>query len=213
MEKIVEQGLLYDFYGEILTEKQRELFDLYYNEDLSLSEIADQIGISRQGVRDLIKKAEEELLFLEEKLGLARKMVSLRQHSDNMVNIAKNTELPLEISIKSNKEAHVLTIADTGIGMSREEMEAAIKAHNEDPDAHAGLLKFVIGDTEPENGPVLWFDTSQPQENPEVLMLNIGPVDEGTTVFAEIGGEEYAVDNIGVNTDPTDGRYSIGIID
>jgi predicted DNA-binding protein YlxM (UPF0122 family) len=81
---------------------------MYYNEDLSLSEIADQIGISRQGVRDLIKKAEEELLFLEEKLGLARKMVSLRQHSDNMVNIAKNTELPLEIKTEIEEIAKII---------------------------------------------------------------------------------------------------------
>ena len=52
----LEMSLLFDFYGETLTEKQRELFDLYYNEDLSLSEIAEHAGITRQGVRDSIKR-------------------------------------------------------------------------------------------------------------------------------------------------------------
>ena len=94
--------------------------------------------------------------------------------------------------------------------VSREEMEAAIRAHNEDPDAHAGLLKFVIGDTEPESGPVLWFDTSTPTEPANVLLLDIGPVGEDTTVFAHIDGTEYAVENIGVNIPPTEGNYSLG---
>ena len=53
----LEMSLLFDFYGETLTEKQRELFDLYYNEDLSLSEIAEHAGITRQGVRDSIKRS------------------------------------------------------------------------------------------------------------------------------------------------------------
>ena len=50
--------MLFDFYGELLTERQKEFFDLYYNEDLSLSEIAENNGISRQGVRDVIVRAE-----------------------------------------------------------------------------------------------------------------------------------------------------------
>ena len=61
---------VFDFYGETLTEKQRELFDLYYNEDLSLSEIAEHAGITRQGVRDSIKRAEHALHEMEDKLGL-----------------------------------------------------------------------------------------------------------------------------------------------
>ena len=59
--KPLEMSLLFDFYGETLTEKQRELFDLYYNEDLSLAEIAEHAGITRQGVRDSIKRAEHAL--------------------------------------------------------------------------------------------------------------------------------------------------------
>lgn len=68
--KPLEMSLLFDFYGETLTEKQRELFDLYYNEDLSLSEIAGHAGITRQGVRDSIKRAEHALGEMEDKLGL-----------------------------------------------------------------------------------------------------------------------------------------------
>ena len=68
--KPLEMSLLFDFYGETLTEKQRELFDLYYNEDLSLAEIAEHAGITRQGVRDSIKRAEYALREMEEKLGL-----------------------------------------------------------------------------------------------------------------------------------------------
>ncbi len=90
-EKDLRISYLLDFYGDVLTERKKEVLDMYYNEDLSLAEIAEQIGISRQGVRDLIKKAEDELLFLENKLGLAKKMRALRIHADNMMNIA-NTE-------------------------------------------------------------------------------------------------------------------------
>ena len=68
--KPLEMSLLFDFYGETLTEKQRELFDLYYNEDLSLAEIAEHAGITRQGVRDSIKRAEHALREMEDKLGL-----------------------------------------------------------------------------------------------------------------------------------------------
>lgn len=66
------QALLLDFYGELLTEKQRECYDLHYNEDLSLAEIAEQCGISRQGVWDNIRRAETTLREFEEKTGLVR---------------------------------------------------------------------------------------------------------------------------------------------
>ena len=69
-EKSYEMTMLFDFYGDILTDKQRELFDLYYNEDLSLAEISEHLGITRQGVRDGIVRAEEIIKGFEEKLGL-----------------------------------------------------------------------------------------------------------------------------------------------
>ena len=72
-EKQVEIGYLLDFYGDLLTERRRTLLDMYYNEDMSLSEISAALGITRQGARELIKKAGDELLQYEEKLGAARK--------------------------------------------------------------------------------------------------------------------------------------------
>mgnify|MGYP004732386427 CR=1 FL=1 len=66
-------SMLFDFYGELLTDKQKELFDLYYNEDLSLTEIAEHAEISRQGVRDAIVRAETILRDIEDKVGLVKK--------------------------------------------------------------------------------------------------------------------------------------------
>ena len=68
--KSVKFSLLLDFYGQLLTERQRELVDLYYNDDLSLAEISELTGITRQGARDAIKNAENILLTYEEKLGM-----------------------------------------------------------------------------------------------------------------------------------------------
>ena len=72
--------MLFDFYGELLTERQREFFDLYYNEDLSLSEIAENSGISRQGVRDVIVRAEGVMQEVEDKTGLIRRFLQMQQH-------------------------------------------------------------------------------------------------------------------------------------
>ena len=73
------QSMLLDFYGELLTEKQRQCFDLHYNEDLSLSEIAEQCGISRQGVWDNIRRAEAALKEIEDKTGLIRRFTETRE--------------------------------------------------------------------------------------------------------------------------------------
>jgi len=72
-EKELQFGLLLDFYGELISEKRRTVLDMYYNNDYSLSEISEQIGITRQGVLDSIKKGKDELSFFEEKLGLAKR--------------------------------------------------------------------------------------------------------------------------------------------
>ena len=63
--------MLFDFYGEVLTDRQKEFFDLYYNEDLSLAEIAENSGISRQGVRDVIVRAEGVMQEIEDKTSAA----------------------------------------------------------------------------------------------------------------------------------------------
>lgn len=76
-QKSLEIGYLLDFYGEMLNDRRRTVLDMYYNEDMSLSEISEALGITRQGARDLIKKAGDELLIFEEKLGMAQKFRSL----------------------------------------------------------------------------------------------------------------------------------------
>ena len=76
-EKNYKISYLLDFYGDILTDKQKDAIDLYYNEDFSLAEIAEHQDITRQGVRDAIKRGEEILLEMEEKLGFAQKTEEL----------------------------------------------------------------------------------------------------------------------------------------
>lgn len=78
MEKIVEQGLLYDFYGELLTEHQKQVYEAYVYEDMSLSEIAEAFSISRQGVHDLIKRCDKIMNSYEEKLQLMDKFTKIK---------------------------------------------------------------------------------------------------------------------------------------
>ena len=84
-EKNMNISFLLDFYGDVLDEKPRALLDLYYNEDLSLAQIAESESMTRQGVRHVIKKAEQQLLFLENKLGLANHFVKIRSVSDGII--------------------------------------------------------------------------------------------------------------------------------
>ncbi len=71
--------MLYDFYGDLLTERQKEFYDLYYNEDFSLAEIAENAGITRQGVRDVIVRAEAILNEIEEKTGIIARFLTVRK--------------------------------------------------------------------------------------------------------------------------------------
>lgn len=89
MEKNVKVSLLFDFYGELLKPSGRNAVDLYYNEDLSLSEIADQTGITRQGVRDSIKRCEQQLFDFEKKLGLLERFAQLEGGLDEISALAE----------------------------------------------------------------------------------------------------------------------------
>ena len=71
-------AMLYDFYGDLLTDRQKEFYDLYYNEDLSLAEITENYGITRQGVRDVIVRAEAYLTEIEDKTGLIRRFHTMQ---------------------------------------------------------------------------------------------------------------------------------------
>jgi len=89
MAKNLAISMLMDFYGEMLTEKQKQVIRLYYNEDLSLAEIAGIAQITRQGVRDSIKRGEATLMEMEERLGLARKFREKEEDLEKIVRCAK----------------------------------------------------------------------------------------------------------------------------
>lgn len=82
-------ALLFDYYGELLTEKQKTCFDLYYNQDLTLSEIAEEVGISRQGVHDSLARAEASLRTMEEKTGCASRDIQCRQVLEKIGSLAR----------------------------------------------------------------------------------------------------------------------------
>ena len=92
MPKHMNISLLFDFYGEILTEKQQDVIDYYYNDDLSLAEISEHLGITRQGVRDSIKRAEATLLEMEDKLGLAKRFREIQRGLDTIISEAHAIE-------------------------------------------------------------------------------------------------------------------------
>ena len=81
-EKNLNISVLLDFYGDILSDRQKEMLDMYYNDDLSLSEIAHHFSISRQGVRSVLKKGENILSDMENKLNLASRFVTVHERSD-----------------------------------------------------------------------------------------------------------------------------------
>lgn len=94
MAKNLEIPFLLDFYGEMLTEKQRNCLAYYYEEDLSLSEIAENEGISRQGVRDSIKRAEAQLFDMEKRLGLAKRFTEMKRALTKSLNaLIKSTNI------------------------------------------------------------------------------------------------------------------------
>ena len=88
-EKDYKISYLLDFYGNILTDKQNDAIDLYYNEDLSLAEIAEHVGITRQGVRDAIKRGEETLLEMESKLKFAEIFEKYRKAFEEIYKCAE----------------------------------------------------------------------------------------------------------------------------
>ncbi|MBQ8684052.1 MAG: YlxM family DNA-binding protein [Clostridia bacterium] len=116
MGKNLEISFLLDFYGEMLTEKQRDMVDYYYNDDLSLSEIAENEGITRQGVRDSIKRAEAQMLEMEERLGLARRFRRISADIQQIYSLAETIRrysdfpgAPREIG---DSAARIMVLAD-----------------------------------------------------------------------------------------------------
>lgn len=100
-DKLVQIALLFDFYGQLLTEKQIEIVDMYYNNDLSLGEISEQQAISRQGVYDTLKRAEKTLFEYEEKLGLVERYI---KQKDAMEKLTKMLDELINENSLSKKE-------------------------------------------------------------------------------------------------------------
>ena len=107
MSKNLEMSYLLDFYGEVLTEKQRDMMQQYFNMDLSLSEIADNFNITRQGVRDAIKRAETQLIAMEERLGLVSRFENMK------IGLSEIIEYAEEIAIYNRKNSLSMEVNDS----------------------------------------------------------------------------------------------------
>ena len=105
-EKNLQVAELLDIYGSLLSDRHRELLDLYYNQDLSLGEIAAEVGISRQGVRDSIKKPEDDLFFFEDRLHLQQKGKNMTEAAGRLLSLASENE-PLCEAVRA-----LLTVAE-----------------------------------------------------------------------------------------------------
>jgi len=94
MDKILEQTLLYDFYGELLTDHQKQIYEDVVLNDYSFSEVAEEKRISRQGVHDLIKRCNKILQEYESKLHLVEKFVTIKEQIEEMEKSLRETEEP-----------------------------------------------------------------------------------------------------------------------
>jgi len=107
--------MLFDFFGDLLTEKQYEYFDLYHNEDMSLSEIAEKAGISRQGVHDIVSRAEKSLMEIEKKTGVVQRWLNIRAEIEQTERIARELLRVLGDEGESADLAKRLVLALEGI--------------------------------------------------------------------------------------------------
>ena len=97
----IDMILLYDYYGDLLTERQRMCFDLRHNQDLSLAEIAEELQVSRQGVHDNLSRAEALLLNMEEKTGCVRRDLQCRKAAQRILSAAEKLEHSADSEVAS----------------------------------------------------------------------------------------------------------------
>lgn len=121
MAKDYKIALLLDFYGEILTDKQKDMVDLYYNEDMSLGEIAQNAGISRQGVRDSIKRAESILHDMEDKLSF------MKRYNDLLEEVSK-IKIHVEMINEDNEKYYYSPTIKREVLIVREEIDELLKS-------------------------------------------------------------------------------------
>lgn len=122
MATSVEISILLDLYGETLTEKQRSYLDCYYNNDLSLSEIAENEGITRQGVRDAIKRAETLLYGMEEKLHFSERIYRIQENASEIIKCAEEI-CSYNLSHGIHKEINDRTVKIKSLALSLTEQE------------------------------------------------------------------------------------------
>jgi predicted DNA-binding protein YlxM (UPF0122 family) len=108
LDEIVLQSILYDFYGELLSDHKKQIFEDYVLNDLSLSEIAAEQGISRQGVYDIVKRCTQELKDYEAKLSLVRKFQTIKHKIEHIKNIIDSTKQTGDITLIGD----IATMAD-----------------------------------------------------------------------------------------------------
>lgn len=108
LDEVVQLSILYDFYGELLNDRKKQIFEDYVLNDLSLSEIADLQGISRQGVYDIVKRCSQELKSYEDKLGLTKKFQIVKEKLNRIKDIASDAEGTKD----SNINHEIVTLAD-----------------------------------------------------------------------------------------------------
>lgn len=111
MDEKLQQAYLYDFYGELLNEHQRQIYEDFYFNDLSLGEIAEEEGISRQGVSDMVKRCEKKLMGYEEKLHLVQKFLSIKKEAEQLHELAGNLQkIEMEVTLNDQNQAKTLAI-------------------------------------------------------------------------------------------------------
>ena len=104
MERIAEQVFLYDFYGELLTEHQKQVYEEVVLNDMSLSEIAQDLGISRQGVHDLVKRCDKILKGYEEKLHLVEKFMNCKKQIEKICDLTDHYQDHVEETMEEIKQ-------------------------------------------------------------------------------------------------------------
>ncbi len=117
MANNIEVTMLFDLYGEALTAKQRDYLSFYYNDDLSLSEIAENEGITRQGVRDAIKRAEAVLYDMESKLRFSEKQAKIQNGLDDIIKCAEKIN-EYNLSHELSREINDTTFKIKSIALS-----------------------------------------------------------------------------------------------